>query len=364
MTTVELTRKIVIRLGKIKFLILLCGIAMGALGYFYAKSQPSLYSGEASIYPLTNGKSTSASGGLLSTLTGGSGGGDSKNLSGEASISLEDLANSRKIKEEVVMMRLKEFSNQTIASLLIQDYNKHVPAWGTKLEMPTSETDLKHLGTKILTKGMLAKTNKSDMFQISFTTTAKELIEPITNLMVDRISDFFIDLKVKKARSDYEFSRRKYDSLRSIRDVIDRRAVVLNNKTMFVPPEKIEYQIPKENLINEKTTIVGIYNGAAGNKEDALWRLQRATPILEILDRASPPYDPIRPSTMMYAGVGFIAGIFLFTIFFLIDIFYRFSKSQVNTAIFGTGDMVIDEETTTLVVPENDVAVVKTNPGT
>ena len=336
---------------------------MAFLLYSYAKSQPVKYIAKASVYPLTT-KEVSATGGLISTLTGGKSDG-MNNLSQEASISLDELANSRRIRENVAATKLPQFKNQTIASLLIQNEMKYQPFYATKLKMPKKETDVIALGSSIILQNLTAKTNKGDLFQVSFTSTAQELVSPITYVFINELTSFFISLKVKKARIDYDFTVRKIDSLRLVMNAYDQRAVKLSNSTMFVPPGKIEYEIPKENLINDKTRVVGIYNGAANNKEEALWRLQRAMPILEMLDKPEAPFEKIRKSPMQFAIIGFILGCFLGLVLCIFDILLKYVRAQIkqvvavspeqpsvtwNSTPAITGNTAID------VTPESDIS--------
>ncbi len=331
MTGKDFTRRILKRLGKLYWLILLIGIGAGFLLYQYAKGLPVKYVSKATLYALTN-KEVSATGGLIGTLTGGSDGSMGK-LSDEASISLDELANSRRIRESVAATKLPEFKNQTIASLLIQNEMKHQPFYATKVEMPKTEIEVISLGTSLIYQYLTAKTTKGDLFQINFTSTAQELVSPVTYVFIDKLTSFFIALKVKKAQSDYDFTLRKIDSLQSVMAMYDRKAININNSTMFVPPGKIEYEIPKENLINDKTRVVGIYNGAANNKEEALWRLQRAKPILDLLDRPEPPFAVLTSSPKKYALIGFIIGCVIGLFLSVLDIILKYLKAQLHAVI-------------------------------
>ncbi len=329
------------------------GIVCAAMLYFYAKSKPVVYSTIASLYPLT-ANDNSKGGNLISALTGGGGSDMSSGLSQEASIGLEDLANSRSTREAVILEKIPAFNNRTIASLLIENENKYISFFETKLAMPTNEVDLKGLGVDLLSKYLTAKTNKSGLFIISFSSTSSELLTPVTRTMVEKVTNFYTELKIKKAKSDFDFTDTKIDSLKREMNSYDRKAVRLNNTTMFTSPDKIEYTIPKENLINDKTLIVGIYNGASNNREEALWRLQRATPILAVLDEPEPPYGSIAPSTKLYAMGGFILGCLLGILIFLADILYKYSKLQVNNAIFGKEEIVIEETTIVQIETQTD----------
>lgn len=349
MTTSELTRKIFLRLGRVKYFIILLGILFAALLYYYAKSKPPTYTSYTSVYPLANTE-TNMAGGILSTITGGGGGSGTTNLSQDASISLDELANSRNTREDVAMEKLPAFNNKTIAQLLIENENKHLSLFSQKTEVPKDELHLKYLGGSIIGSGMIAKTNKNGLFQIYFTSTDKDLISPISYVLVDKIKEFYNTLKTQKAKNDYEFTVRKIDSIKDVLNVYDRRAINLNNTTMFTPQGKIEYTIPKENLINDKTRVVGLYNSAANNKEEALWRLQRATPILAILDKPDPPFNPTYVSANLYAIIGFFLGCILALLLFVSDILIKFSNTMVQKAVHGNH---VEVKTETTVITES-----------
>ncbi len=363
MTTQELTRRILKRLGNFFWLVLLIGAGVGFLLYTYAKGKPVQYVAKASLYALTS-KEVSATGGLISTLTGGKNDGMG-NLSEEASISLDELGNSRTIRENVAATKLPQFNNQSIASLLIQNEMKHQPFLGPKIEMPKGEREVISYGAAIIEQGLTAKTSKGDLFQVSYTSTAKELVSPISYVFINELTSFFVALKVRKAQNDYDFTVRKIDSLRMIMNAYDQRAVKLSNSTMFVPPGKIEYEIPKENLINDKTRVVGIYNGAANNKEEALWRLQRAKPILDLLDKPEAPFETIKKSPIQFAIIGFILGCFIGLILCIIDIILKYARAQIkqvvavsteNPSITGNTTTAVPVNTAIAATSENDIS--------
>ncbi len=363
MTTQELTRRILKRLSNFYWLVLIIGIGVGILLYKYAKDSPVEYIAEASLYALTT-KEVSATGGLISTLTGGKNDGIG-NLSEEASISLDELGNSRTIRENVAATKLPQFNNQSIGSLLIQNEMKHQPLLGPKIEMPKEEKEVISYGASIIEKGLTAKTSKGDLFQISYTSTAQELVSPISYVFINEISAFFVALKVKKAQNDYDFTVRKIDSLRLVMNAYDQRAVKLSNSTMFVPQGKIEYQIPKENLINDKTRVVGIYNGAANNKEEALWRLQRAKPILDLLDKPEAPFETIRKSPMQFAIIGFVLGCFIGLLLCIVDIILKYARAQIKEVVAVSTEQpsvtwnstpAIPGNTAIDVTPESDIS--------
>jgi hypothetical protein len=332
-TTIELTRKIVRRLGKLKLLILLAGIALAGVLFLYAKKIPVVYTAKASVFPLTATNDNSATSSLISTLTGIS---DApKSFSQEASINIVELATSRTTREAVAMERVPELGNKRIAELLIESVNKTKSFLSRSTKEPKNDTALKAIGGDIIKDGMTAKINKNGILELTFSSTDKDIISPISYVLIDKISQFYKDLKVKKARFDYDFTVRKMDSLNMVLDSFDRKAIHMANTTLFVPEEKIEFVIPKENLINDKSRVVRQRDAAANNREEALWRWQKVTPIIETLDKPDAPFEEKRSSAVVFAVIGFILGCILGCIILVGDIIYKYINDEINNAVFG-----------------------------
>jgi hypothetical protein len=332
-TTIELTRKIVRRLGKLKLLILLAGIVLAGVLFLYAKRIPVVYTAKASVFPLTASNDNSGASSLLSTLTGVS---DApKSFSQEASINIVELATSRTTREAVAMERVPELGNKRIAELLIESMNKTKSFLAASTKEPKNDTTLRAIGGTIIRDGMTAKINKNGILELTFSSTDKDIISPISYILIDKISQFYKDLKVKKARFDYDFTVRKMDSLNVVLDSFDRKAIHMANTTLFVPEERIEFTIPKENLINDKGRVVRQRDAAANNREEALWRWQKVTPIIETLDKPDAPFEEKRSSAVMFAVMGFILGCFLSCILLVADIIYKYINAEINNAVFG-----------------------------
>ena len=115
----------------------------------------------------------------------------------------------------------------------------------------------------------------------------------------------------------------------------DKKAVHLSNTTLFVNPGKLQYQLPKENLSSDKERVMRQRDAAVSNREDALWRLQKVTPIVETLDKPEPPFDFKRPYKFLFGILGFILGCGLTSFLLTAGLFTKYSKEQIKGAIFG-----------------------------
>lgn len=329
MTSQELIRKIITRVLRVKWLILLGGIAFAALFYMLAKTKPVYFSVRSTIFPLTASDNSSGSS-KISELLGG--GGSMKNLSEEATISIEEVAKSKKTRDAVVAERIPG-NNKPAAQLLIEDHNRHAGFFDKKIIMPKTEEGMIREGSALLDGAYSLKANKNGLLEINFISTDSSLISPLSYILIQKITEFYKELKIKKAKADFDFTENKVDSLQRILNKYDRTQIQMNNTTLFVPQNKLEYSIPKQNLLNDKSIVLSQRNGAASNREEALWRLQRVTPIVEMLDRPEPPFVITRTSKMLYAIGGMVLGCFIFIFIFISGLLYRFINGQIQNAL-------------------------------
>lgn len=333
MTSKELVRNILFTLQKKIIIIFLGGLVVAGLLFIYASTIPTIYSVKSTLYPLTAGSGDNASS-KISELIGSSG--PTKTLSDEANVNIEEVAKSRRTREAVVSTRLQEFSNKSIAAILIEDYNKNKSRFSSEIKTPTLESDLYSTGANLFEGNYAVKFNKNNLLEIVFTSTNEKLIKPGSLVLIDKISQFYKELKIKKAQFDFDFTQNKVDSLERVLNKYDNQRIHLSNTTLFVPIGKVQYTIPKENLENNKQMVLAQRNGAASNREEALWRKQRVTPIIEILDAPEPPFNVSVTSKPLYALVGLLIGCLLISLVSIAGIFYRFMHHEFQKKLVDT----------------------------
>ncbi len=310
-------------------------LLFAALFFFYARRIPLVYTSRASVFPLTATSENTMANSALSSILGIS---DApKSFSQEASINIVELAISRNTREAVAMERIPELGNKRIAELLIENYNKTKSWLSRSIDQPKTDAMLAATGADILKQNMNARINKNGILEINFSSTNQDLVSPVGYKLIDKISEFYKDLKVQKAKLDYAFTVEKIDSLEKVLRTFDRRAIHMSSTTLFVPSEKLQYQIPKENLVSEKDRVMRQRDASANNREEALWRLQKVTPIIATLDKPDPPFDVQKPSSAMYALIGLVLGTIIGILLSVSGVFYKYAKSEMKKAIFGDG---------------------------
>ena len=97
----------------------------------------------------------------------------------------------------------------------------------------------------------------------------------------------------------------------------------------------IEYNIPKSNISAEKTRILRQRDMYINNRDEAVWRLQKVTPIISVLDRPTAPFDVITPSIILYLLIGFILGSIIAITIIISGLLYHFVKGEFYRSVFG-----------------------------
>lgn len=332
MNTAELTKAIFVKLGKSKGLILIAAILLAVLLFFYAFTSKPEYTSKATVFPLTNQSDNALSAGSLTAILGMAE--SAKSFSSDAAINIIELALSRNVKEAVASTRLAGYENKTIAELLINEKNSNAGLFGKKVKIPTDSVSLATVGGSILKNDIDAKINKNGVLELAFTSKNEGLVKPITEALIAKISQFYIDLRTQKAITDYTFTEKKIDSLNRVISGYDKKEVAVQNTTMFAP-DKLEFSIPKNNLAEDKLRIKTQRDAAISNRDEALWRLQKATPIIATLDKPEPPFQVDRKSPIVWAILGFILGLIFASIFSIAGLLYKYAKSELHQSIFG-----------------------------
>ena len=334
MTSQELTIECIKRIKKHRLFIICFALFMAVILVINALKTPVTYTSTATIFPLTAGNDNTSSSSALSMLFSG---GDNSNNSftDEASVNIIELALSRTTRDEVAEMKDSAEGNKSIAELLINDINNHRSFLEPKIKIPANHFSLISKAESILELGLTATINKNNSFVLTYTGRSPALVRTVSYGFIDKISKFYIDLKREKAKRDFEFATGKVDSLRGVIHSKDNQLIALDKKTLFTNTDKMEFKVPTENLITEKQMLRQQYAVAVANQQNAAYKLQKATPVMKVLDYPEAPYDIQKKSPVIYGLIGFFAGLIISIIFFTFGIFIQYAKEEANKAIYG-----------------------------
>ncbi len=331
MTTADLTRGIFKRLKKFMYIILISGLIVAVLLYTYAKRTPVTFTSRATVFPLSSSPESSGTSSALSVLLGT----DSKNFSDDASINIVELAQSRTTREAVAATVIPSMGNKSIAALLVDDINNHLSWMEQKVQPPPTQEQLIIWGGRVLYGGLSATINKNNMLVLTYTGRSESLVKVASYEFIDKISQYYIELKREKAMRDYRFAEYKVDSLKRVLNAKDYQLIAIDKRTLFTNTEKLEFKVPVENLIQEKQMVNNQYIQAVANRENAAYKLQKATPVIKVLDKPEPPYDSQSKSATLYGVLGFFLGSFIVAGLAIAGIIFKFIRLEANKAIFG-----------------------------
>lgn len=333
MTSQQLNAAIFTRLRRFWVIILVSGLVFGLLLLFYALSSPVTYTSTATIFPLTGGNDNNSGSSVLNALMGGAD--ISKNFTNENSVNIVELAMSRTTREEVARTPVQQEGHKIIAQLLLDDYNKHRSLTEKKMEIDSSDPYLIFWTTDFLLQNMNAVITKTNSFQLNFTGRSVATVKLVSHTFIDKISQFYIELKREKAKRDYEFATTKVDSLKSVMNKKDRELIVMDQHTMFTNTTKLEYQLPSANLLSDKEMLRAQYANAVANQQNAAYKLQRDTPVIKVLDEPDPPYNKSKKSPLIYGVVGLLLGLLGSCFLLAAPLLLHYSKSELHKMIYG-----------------------------
>jgi uncharacterized protein involved in exopolysaccharide biosynthesis len=333
MTSQQLTIELFTRVKKNKFIIIFTALFFMALLAIYALKTPVTYTSVSTIFPLNATSDNNATTSALSALF--SGGDNSKGFTDDASVNVIELAMSRTTREEVAGTRDSAKGNKTIAELLITDINNHRSFLESKIKMPADEAGCISIAGRILKDALTATINKNNSFVLTYTGRSPELVRTISYGFINKISTYYIDLKREKAKRDYEFASGKVDSLRGVMHSKDNQIISIDKRTLFTNTDKMEFRVPTENLITEKQMLRQQYAIAVANQQNAAYKLQKATPVMKVLDQPEPPYDVQKRSPVIYSVIGFFIGLIISIGYFSIRLLMRYGRAEARKAIYG-----------------------------
>jgi len=305
--------------------------AFGGFFYYMAKQSVLMYTAKSTVFPL-NGTSETSPGSTISSLLGlGEG---TKSFTGDASINIVELANSRRTREAVAMVRIPSMKNRTVSELLIEENNKHTGFMqNTTIDPPKDSLSQINTASNLLKGAFSAKINKTGILELYFTNSSPELVREVSYIYIDKLSEFYINLKKKKAQIDFEFAVKKANSLSNVLNRLDKQAVALDESTFFTNESRTRYNLPKLNLAQDKATIQSQYYYAVNNRESAAYRLQKETPIIEVLDKPEWPYDTIQKSAFTYVLMGVFLGLIIGVFLVSWKVINKYMADELNKAI-------------------------------
>lgn len=329
MSTIDLFKNIASRIGNYKILILIVAVIAAIIFYIPEFNKKTTYTAKATLFPLNSDNENSSS--SLSGLLGLSD--PTRSFGNDNAVNILELTVSRTLMQAVASKRIASFDNKTIAEILVDEKNNTRSLFSKKMQFPSDSVSQVVVGGAMLSGNFSAKINKNNVLELYFSNTNPTLLEPITDTIISEITKFYTNLKIEKALADYNFTIARLDSVQIILDKLDNKAISLQNTTLFTSDKLLAYQIPKNYVSDSKDIAVHEKDMLLNNKEEAMWRLQKLTPIVEILDKPQAPYESKGSSPLLMAIIGFILGGLLAAFIAIADLLYAYTKIEIRKTL-------------------------------
>ena len=137
----------------------------------------------------------------------------------------------------------------------------------------------------------------------------------IVDTISNRLQDFIMDYRTKKARNDLEYTQRIYDQTKADYEESNERYVAAVDANWDIVNETAKARL--EAMSNEKTLKYQTFSAAAQKLEAAKAKLQEATPVTTILQGASVPQKPAGPKRVLITLLLMFMACFGCTIFII-----------------------------------------------
>ncbi|MBA2250023.1 MAG: hypothetical protein H0W12_07500 [Chitinophagaceae bacterium] len=307
------------------------GILIGVLFFYYAYKSPVIYTARATLFSLSSNNDMPSASSALSAFLGSE---PNKNFSDDASVNIVEVAQSRTTSDAVATTLVPAMGNKPIALLVLEDINDHRGLFEDKKQVPRGKDSLIMKGGVVLRDNVTAIINKNNTLILTYSCRDEELLKVIAYTFIDKIKDFYIDLKREKAKRDYEFATSKVDSLKRVMNSKDYVMIAMDKRTLFTNTNQLQYKVPSENLMADKQLIRNQYSLAVGNQQTAAYKLQKETPVVKVLDRPEPPYEVLRKSKILYGIGGAMLGTFLAGLLLITGLLYNYLKGEITKTIF------------------------------
>lgn len=333
MGTQQLTAAVFNRLKSRVIIILVMAVVCSGILVIYALRTPKTFTSTAIIFPLTAGNDNSANSSVLGALMGAADIG--KSFTDENSVNIVELAQSRTTREEVARTIIPEKGNKTIAQLLLEDYNSNKSLLESGIHIQPDDPYLFNWASGVFEGNLNANITKTSSFQLNYTGRSPELVRLVSYAFIDKISQFYIELKREKAKRDFEFASQKVDSLRGVMNGKDAKLIAIDQQSLFTNTSKLQFRVPTENILADKQMLRAQYANAVANQQNAAYKLQKATPVIKVLDSPDPPYRSTTKSPLIYGAIGFIAGFLGISLLFSMPLLLSYLKFELAKLIYG-----------------------------
>ncbi|MDX2248988.1 MAG: hypothetical protein SF052_19530 [Bacteroidia bacterium] len=321
-----------------RWLILIGGIVMGLVMGFLAYQSAVTYKAVTIFHPDTGGQqNTGLRTNPLSFILGGN------SKEGSEAGFMMGILKSRNITESVAGDTIDFNGNRRlVADIVYESIPKSLNpiAVFRRIFMPPPANrplDLKvtHIG-KLIRENMLLETTEEGFIQFEFTFMNEELVKLLSEKCMTELDEYYRHQKTEKAEENFLFFEYRADSVKKELDKANRSVARFYDETKFGVKASNEVfirdQEAKIKLLTE------LYIELEISKEQAKAQFQKDTPVIQILDHPTPPYEEDKHSAPLFALLGFLITAILLLLFFTRKLWSADLRSLVQSQLITSAE--------------------------
>lgn len=137
----------------------------------------------------------------------------------------------------------------------------------------------------------------------------------IADTVSNKLQDFILDYRTKKARKDLEYTQRIYDQAKAEYEEINERYVAAIDANWDIVNETVKAQ--QQTLNNDKTLKYQTFSAVTQKLQAAKAKVQEATPVITILQGSFVPEKPAGPKRLFITLALMFMTCFAYTVYLI-----------------------------------------------
>lgn len=330
--------------------LLLISLTGGIIGFFFAKSQPILFTAKLTFI-IEDVKSGSNNLGGLASLAGQfgvdvGGAGSGSLISGD---NILIYFKSPSLSKDVLLSRVDSTTEMTFADKYMEVYGFNEilanKTKGNKFFFKDFSSNDPNLRLKDSLLQILSSSILSNQFNVVRIDKKSSFIEVSTKMKDESLSKFYcerivklaidkyINIKIQRQKSTVERLQSRADSialLLSKKTYVGAQIQNLSNTMDINPLLKTNTNVTLETTMRDKSLLATIFASVTQNLELAKFTLSQETPVIQIIDYPIAPLNKERVSKIKTSFLSFFGCLFLGVLFFICRKIYLERKFDFN----------------------------------
>ncbi|WKN40727.1 Wzz/FepE/Etk N-terminal domain-containing protein [Tunicatimonas pelagia] len=169
---------------------------------------------------------------------------------------------------------------------------------------------------------------ENGMLRVSVTMPDSYAAARVTSLSVDFLTDYLIEYKTEKAKSNLGFLERQYSQAQNKYFRAQQRLAQFRDRNSNIISATA--QTEQERLEDENQLAFQVYQGLAQQLEQARITVQEQTPVFKVLEPVQVPLDTSAPNRELIIFIFIFLGIFVGFAIAVLSIIYRYIAPKLK----------------------------------